>query len=144
LRPSALDDLGLLAALQKHCATFAQRFGVSVDCQAVGLNGVARLPVKIETALYRIVQESLTNAVRHGQAQSIQVLVQRKESAVLTVIEDDGCGFEARDWRVRCLADDHLGLLGIEERAALFGGTLRVESRPGSGTSLFVEIPVQS
>lgn len=143
LRPSALDDLGLVAALQKHGETFAKRFGIAVECEAIGLNGGRRLPVEIETALYRIVQEALTNAVRHGQARSIAVLLQRKDGHVLAVIEDDGEGFDATDWRARCLAGNHLGLLGIEERAALVGGTLRVESAPGSGTSLFVEIPLR-
>ena len=142
LRPSALDDLGLVAALQKHCETFAQRFGIAVECEAIGLNGGRRLPVAVETALYRIVQEALANAVRHGHAQSVNVLLQRNHGHLLAVIEDDGGGFNADNWRARCLAGDHLGLLGIEERAALLNGTLRVESNPGSGASLFVEIPV--
>jgi signal transduction histidine kinase len=143
LRPSALDDLGLVAALQKHCETFAQRFGLAVECEAIGLDGGERLPREIETALYRIVQEALTNAVRHGQARAVQVLLQRKDARMLTVIEDDGQGFDASNWRARCLAGDHLGLLGIEERAALLGGTLRLESKPKAGASLFVEIPLE-
>jgi signal transduction histidine kinase len=140
LRPSVLDDVGLVAALQKHCSTFAQRRGVTVDCQAVGLDGV-RLPAEIETAAYRIVQETLTNALRHGHAQSVHVLLQRKATGVLVVIEDDGNGFDATRWRETAVENDRLGLLGIEERAALCGGTLRVESRTGKGASVFVEIP---
>ena len=142
LRPSVLDDIGLAAAVDRHCHTFAQRFGIHIESQAVGLNGGARLPLEIETALYRVVQEALTNAVAHGQAGTVHVLLQRKNSSVLAVIEDNGHGFDATNWRARCLNGDHLGLLGIEERAALFGGTMRVESKPGSGTSLFVEIPI--
>jgi len=140
LRPSVLDDIGLVAALQKHCSTFAQRHGVKVDCQAVSFNG-QRLPPEIETAAYRIVQETLTNALRHGRAQTVNVLLQRKATGVLLVIEDDGNGFDATRWRETASQNDRLGLLGIEERAALCGGTLRVESQPGKGTSVFVEIP---
>jgi two-component system, NarL family, sensor histidine kinase UhpB len=69
-------------------------------------------------------------------------LIQRKPDKLLVIVEDDGMGFDARDWRARCLQGEHLGLLGIEERAALFGGSLRIESGPGSGTGLFVEIPL--
>jgi signal transduction histidine kinase len=144
LRPAALDDLGLMAALGKHCETLAHRFDLVVDCQAVGFEGRPRLPGEVELAAYRIVQEALTNAVRHGQARTVNVLVQRKATAMLVVIEDDGTGFAADGWRERSLEGGHLGLVGIEERAALLGGSLRVESAPGSGTSLFVEIPVKA
>lgn len=142
LRPSALDELGLVPALQRFCECLAKRLGLKVDFAAVGLSENSRLPSPVEVTLYRIGQEALTNAVRHGRARSVEVLLHRKPSSVLVVIEDDGQGFEAANWRERCLRGDHLGLLGIEERAALLGGTLRVESRPGTGTSLFVEIPL--
>jgi len=142
LRPSALDDLGLPAALQKHCDVIATRFGITVDCQEIGFDDQPRLPGEVEIAAYRIVQEALTNAVRHGGAQAVQVLLQRKDGALLLVVEDDGKGFDARDWRTRFRPEGHLGLAGIEERAALLGGNLRVESRPGSGTSLFIEVPL--
>jgi signal transduction histidine kinase len=141
LRPSVLDDAGLVAALKKHCENFARHFNVELDCQAVGLNEACRLPPEHELTLYRIVQEAITNAVRHGGATAVHVLLQRKDSAVLAVIEDNGKGFDVTSWRTGALGADRLGLLGIEERAALLGGTLRVESRPGAGTSLFVEIP---
>jgi signal transduction histidine kinase len=142
LRPAALDDLGLMAALGKHCETFARRFDLAVDCESVGLERRPRLPSGIELASYRIVQEALTNAARHGRARNVSVLVQRRESDVLLVIEDDGVGFRADGWRARSTGAGHLGLLGIEERAALLGGKVRVESAPGSGTSLFVELPL--
>jgi signal transduction histidine kinase len=144
LRPAALDDLGLMPALGKHCETVARRFDITVDCQGIGFEGRPRLPAPVEISAYRIVQEALTNAVRHGQARNVHVLVQRGDSAILLVIEDDGVGFPAERWRVLSVEGGHLGLLGIEERAALLGGSLRVESSPGSGTSLFVEIPMQA
>jgi signal transduction histidine kinase len=143
LRPSALEDLGLVSALEKFCRDVSERFSVKVNCSAVGLDDARRLASEIEVALYRIGQEALTNAVRHGQARSIEVLLQRKESSVLAVIEDNGQGFDTSEWRQCCLRNDRLGLLSIEERAALLGGSLRVESQPGGGTRLFVEIPLQ-
>jgi signal transduction histidine kinase len=142
LRPAVLDDLGLLPAIRKHCETVAGQFGVEVDCQAVGLDNAQRLPAEIEVALYRITQEALTNALRHGEATRIGVLLQRRDHRVLAVIEDNGRGFDAAHWRAHPGKETHLGLTGIEERAGLFGGTLRVESTPGRGTSLFVELPV--
>lgn len=142
LGPGTLEDLGLMAALQKFCRTVAERFGIKVGCTAIGLEGTGWLANEIEVALFRIVEEALVNAVQHGQSRSIDVLLQRKEQAILAVIEDDGRGFDASDWREECLREERLGLLSIEERAALLGGSLKVESRPGAGTSLFVEIPI--
>lgn len=142
LRPSALDDLGLVAALQHFCSRFAERFGVEVNCAAIGLDSASRLPREIEGAFYRIGQEALTNAVRHGKARSIELLLQRKSDSLLMVVEDNGQGFEAQDWRSKCSERDHLGLLGVEERAVLLGGSLRVQSLSEVGTSLFVEIPL--
>ena len=141
LRPSVLDDLGLMAALSRLAETVARQFGVSVECEGLGSDDATRQG-EIEITVYRIVQEALTNAARHGRARAVHVLLQRKPDSLLVIVEDDGQGFDARDWRARCLKGEHLGLLGIEERAALFGGSLRVESRLGSGTGLFVEIPL--
>jgi len=141
LRPSVLEDLGLVAALQKLTGDVGRRFSVSVDFAAVGLEEATRLPGEIEIALYRIVQEGLTNAMRHGGPSRVEVLLQRSSTSVLMVIEDDGQGFPSEDWRARCLSRDRLGLLNIEERATLLGGSLRIESAPGEGTRLLIEIP---
>ena len=142
LRPYALDALGLMPALKDHCERFSRSAGVRVDCDVIGMDYNVRLPGEIEITLYRIVQEALSNAVRHGQARAAQVLLQRRNGHVLAVIEDNGRGFDARLRSAQPPDGNHLGLLGIEERAALLGGRFRVESRPGAGTSLFVEIPV--
>jgi signal transduction histidine kinase len=142
LRPSALDDLGLTAALDHHRRRFARLHGVEVSCWAAGLDDGTRLPAEVEVALYRIVQEALSNAVRHGKACYVEVLLQCKDDSVLAVIEDDGQGFHAHDWRSQCLENERLGLLGIEERARLLGGHLRVDSQPGIGARLFVEVPL--
>lgn len=143
LRPSSLDDLGLLAALEKHCRLCSARLGITVECEAVGVPDNRRFPSNVEVAVYRIAQEGITNAVRHGRARSVAVLLQRQDGKLLVVVEDDGVGFDAGDWRGQCARGNHLGLLGIEERAAMLGGTFRVESHPGSGARLFVEIPLK-
>jgi signal transduction histidine kinase len=142
LRPSALEDLGLVPALERFCHDVASHHGVAVDCSAVGLGGSLRLPAEVEVALFRIVQEAVANAIHHGKPRSINVLLQHKGASVLAVIEDDGQGFDPSNREREALLHDHLGLLGIEERAKLLGGALRVESRPGAGASLFVEIPL--
>lgn len=143
LRPTVLDDMGLPGALQQHCRSFAERFGVRVDCDAVGIAPGTRLAAEVEVALYRIVQEALTNAVRHGKAGTIQVLLQRTDGHILAVIEDDGRGFDPQRDASTDSTSAHLGLLGIEERTALLGGRFRVESHPGGGAGLFVEIPIE-
>jgi len=139
LRPAALDDLGLVAVVEKHCAMVAERFGKPVVFDHDGWDEGSRLSSEIETSLYRIVQEALTNAVRHANARRIQVLLERRPGKALVVVEDDGRGFDAGQ---RELGGDKLGLLGIEERAALLGGEACLESAPGGGTRLFVEVPV--
>ena len=143
LRPVALDELGLVPALQKLCETCSQRLGLHVTCATTGLNGHRQLPQPLEIALYRISQEAITNAARHGKCRSVALLLHRHPNSVLAVIEDDGEGFNAHGWRSRCLQGDHSGLLNIEQRAKLLGGSLRIESRCRGGTSLYVEIPLK-
>jgi signal transduction histidine kinase len=136
LRPKALDDFGLVAALQRLAETFAEQTGIRVHVQAV--LGDSRLSGETETALYRIVQEALTNVIKHAQAQTVSVVLTRKDDRVVAVIEDDGRGFDPAD-----TSDERLGLLGMGERIALVNGQLSVESRPGEGTTIAVEVPSQ-
>lgn len=145
LRPAALDDLGLVPALQKHCELFGERSGLDVRFSAVGLEPATRLAGEVEIALYRMVQEALTNALRHGQARQVQVLLERQPNRLLLVVEDDGKGFAAGhgQWRERLTDGQHFGLLGLEERATLLGGSFCLESMPGGGTQVFVEIPLR-
>jgi signal transduction histidine kinase len=98
--------------------------------------GDSRLPAETETALYRIVQEALTNVIKHAQAGTVSIVLTRKGDRVVAVIEDDGRGFDPEDMR-----DERLGLLGMRERIALVDGQLSVESRPGEGTTIAVEVP---
>jgi signal transduction histidine kinase len=135
LRPTALDDFGLVAALERLTASFAEQTGISVDFQTALAD--ERLPEEVETALYRIVQESLTNVVKHARARRVSILLARKEGSVKAVVEDDGRGFDPAQ------AGDGFGLVGMRERLALLGGRLEVESGADAGTTIAAEVPVR-
>ena len=135
LRPAVLDDFGLVPALERLTDAFAEQTGIRVDFHSA--LGEARPPNEIETALYRVVQESLTNIVKHADARNVSVSLSRRESGVAVVVEDDGTGFDPRAAR-----DDGVGLLGMRERLALLDGRLEIESRPGAGTTVVAEVPV--
>ncbi len=136
LRPTSLDHLGLVAALRQYAQEYSRQHGLSVQFETVGLDG-ERLPPEVETALYRIVQEALTNVVRHAQATRADVLLERRGNRVVAIVEDDGAGFDPD----AAVQNGRLGLFGMRERAEMLGGTLAVESVPGAGTTVFVEIP---
>jgi signal transduction histidine kinase len=133
LRPKALDDFGLVPAIERLAEAFQEQTGIQVDFESrLG----DRLPSELETSLYRIVQEGLTNVVKHARARHVSVLLTRKDSSVAVVIEDDGRGFSPES-----AGAEGLGLIGMRERLALVDGTLAVESAPGSGTTLVAEVP---
>lgn len=142
LRPSVLDDLGLVAALQRYAKGCTAKFGLDVDLQTIGL-GEKRLPPEVETTLYRIVQEALTNAAKHAQARNVSVLLERRGESVVAIVEDDGQGFDVQQVLASRDMAKKLGLYGIQERASLIGGKLTIESEPGMGTTVFVEIPLE-
>jgi signal transduction histidine kinase len=135
LRPKALDDFGLVAALERLVQTFSESSGIAVDLEAQLAE--TRLPSEVETTLYRIVQEALTNVVKHAESTEVSILLVRREAAVTAVIEDNGRGF-APD----AVKAESLGLEGMRERAELHDGRLTIETSPGSGTTLVVEIPL--
>lgn len=135
LRPASLDHLGLEAALRQYSRSAASKFGLAVRFKARGFNS-ERLPAVVETALYRVVQEAMTNVVRHARATRVDVLAQRHGDRVTVMVEDDGVGFEPDQVQ----HGDHFGLLGLRERAEALGGSLTVESRPGAGTTVVVEV----
>ncbi|HXG75059.1 MAG TPA: GAF domain-containing sensor histidine kinase [Gaiellaceae bacterium] len=135
LRPAALDDFGLAPALERLAERHRQDDALAIDLE-LQLAG-ERLPSEIETTLYRVVQEALTNIAKHAGAERVSILVRRTESTVAAVIEDDGRGFEPA-----AVGPDSLGLAGMRERAALVGGRFRVESEPGRGTTIAVEVPL--
>jgi signal transduction histidine kinase len=101
-----------------------------------------RLPTAVETALYRIAQEALTNVLKHAGAGRVSVIIERRGGQVLGIIEDDGRGFEVESVMRATRAHQRLGLLGMQERVAQVGGTMEIESSPGGGTTLFVRIPL--
>jgi len=133
LRPKALDDFGLVAALERLRETFSEQTGMRVDLESQIRE---RLPTHVETALYRIVQEALTNIVKHAQASAVSIVLARKANVVTAVIEDDGRGFNLAGTR------EGLGLLGMGERLALLGGKLKIESSHGAGTTIVAEVPL--
>src|SRR4051812_18842654 len=136
LRPAVLDDFGLVPALERLTDAFASQSGMRVDFHSA--LGELRLPSEVETTLYRVVQESLTNIVKHANAHNISASIARRGSTVAAVIEDDGAGFDQRAVR-----EDGVGLLGMRERLSFVDGRLEIESRAGAGTTIVAEVPVQ-
>ena len=135
LRPKALDDFGLVPALEWLTSTFAEQTGIAAHLES--RLPEARLPSEIETVLYRVVQEALTNVVKHAQAEHVSVILHAKPGRVAVVIEDDGRGFSAGG------EPDGIGLLGMRERVALVGGSLTVESSTSTGTTVLAEVPTK-
>jgi signal transduction histidine kinase len=134
LRPTALDDFGLVPAVERLTDTFREQSGLDVDLEAD--LGKKRLPREAETTLYRVIQEALTNIVKHADATRVSIVLRRKNGTVVALVEDDGSGFDPDTTR-----DDALGLAGMRERVLLVGGRLQVESTPGGGTTLVAEVP---
>jgi signal transduction histidine kinase len=133
LRPKALDDFGLAAALERLVDTYSRRTGLTVDSHLGGLE--SRLPEPVESALYRIAQEALTNIAKHAGASTVSVVTRRDGARLTMIVEDNGTGFEAST------PGEGLGLVSMRERAELLGGSLQVESSAGHGTTLVVEVP---
>ena len=138
LRPSVLDDLGLAAAIERYVSDCRTRYGLQIDLAMRGMDD--RLPSETETALYRITQEAITNIIRHANARSASVLIERQNDSVRAIIEDDGCGFDTAI--TAKMGEQRLGLYGMRERAELLNGKMTIESESGLGTSLFIEIPL--
>jgi PAS domain S-box-containing protein len=143
LRPSVLDDFGLEEAVARYAADFTSTYGIQVDVAQDG--GIRdRLPPAVETALYRIVQEALTNVGKYANAATVSILLQRNPDQVQLIVEDDGQGFDTQVILQRPVAGAHLGLHGMRERAALLNGSISIESSPGTGTTIYVNIPLKT
>lgn len=141
LRPSVLDDMGLVAALRWFCEQYAERANLQITFQVAGTK--RRLASQVETVLFRIAQEGLNNIGRHAHATRVLVHLEFADALVRLRVEDDGCGFVVA--QVLGAQPQHRawGLLGIQERIQLVGGKFKVESTPGRGTTLEVEIPIE-
>ncbi|ACL19251.1 histidine kinase [Desulfitobacterium hafniense DCB-2] len=140
LRPSVLDDMGLIPALGRYIRDYQQKYGTEVDFHASGFEG-QRLTASAEVAFYRIIQEALTNVAKYAQADSVSVVLDWREHWVTAIVEDDGVGFDTEN--VTNEPSHGLGLFGMRERAALLGGSVNIESKLGTGTTVFIKIPIQ-
>ena len=134
LRPSMLDDLGLVPALKWQAREVARRTGMKVRVDAEDVSD--DLPDQYRTCIYRVVQEALHNATRHSKATHIRVTVRREPAGVYAEIQDDGAGFPSRQ-------EKGMGILGMEERVRHLGGEFHVESEPGHGASVSIRLPLQ-
>jgi signal transduction histidine kinase len=141
LRPSVLDDLGLVTAIERYTEEFARTRGIAVSLETSGLEQ-PRMPVAVETALFRIVQEALSNVARHAGARTVRVAIRRHEGAVTLGIEDDGHGFDPARPAAPSSTIRGLGIHSMRERAAVHRGTLTIDAAPGRGTRVAVEIPL--
>jgi signal transduction histidine kinase len=137
LRPTALDDLGLRAALANYIQDWSLRVGVSAELHTAGLTN-DRLASEIETTLYRIAQEALNNIAKHARARHVEIILERRAQHVSLIVVDDGVGFDLGESEA---AGRGFGLLGMQERAALVGATLEIESARGEGTTILVRMP---
>ncbi len=140
LRPHGLEILGLFSALRGVVAESAERMGVPI--QVTFCKMTARLPVEVELALYRILQEALRNVERHANASHVTVTLRRRGSALQLEIQDDGVGFDMKGQPAKGIQDGQLGLLSMGERATAVGGSLRVKSSASAGTEVRLTLPL--
>ncbi len=136
LRPASLDHLGLVTALEQYVQEFNRQYDLNLQFETVGIEA-ARLPVDIETALFRVVQESLTNVALHARATRVDVLLNQRSGCLVLTVEDNGVGFDPSQPG----NENRLGLFGMRERVEMLGGKLIVESAPGKGTMISAEVP---
>ena len=140
IRPSAIDDLGLQKAIESLLETWSENAALNYYLHLSPKD--MRLPKAIEATLYRVLQETLTNVVRHAEARKVGVILNVTDREVSMIVEDDGRGFPADADDPTASPAMRLGLLGIRERLALVGGSLEIESSPGRGTTVFARVPL--
>jgi signal transduction histidine kinase len=141
LRPAALDDLGLAPAIRAFAGARLEEKGIHLVMQVAGLSN--RLDPSLETSLFRVAQEAVTNIVRHSDASSARIELRRHNGCVSLLVKDNGQGFNIREIRESSDPARALGLAGMEERVSLLGGQLTVRSRPGKGTVVRAKVPTQ-
>ena len=140
LRPYLLDDFGLVSALRWHAENFQERTGIETSLQTQGAE--KKLSPAMETLIYRITQEALTNILKHAEAKKVGILLSFHEELIDLTIKDNGKGFNIEKvQRSHQYDKGGLGLFGIRERLAPYNGTLSIESSKGEGTKLIVQIP---
>ncbi|MBC8509751.1 MAG: sensor histidine kinase, partial [Chloroflexi bacterium] len=139
LRPSVLDDLGLVAALRWYAHSQAALTGMSINFNADEIE--MRPSPDIETVFFRVAQEAFTNVLRHAQAQQIQIHLTQDDENLIMQISDDGVGFDVEAALRKAGAGASMGLLNIQERSELVGGILEIKSQPGEGSSIILRLP---
>ena len=141
LRPSILDDLGLIPAIRWYAQTNLKESGVQVE---VGdSNELMRLPPHLETLLFRILQEAVSNILRHANAGKVTINLRPEDGCVVLEVKDDGRGFDVKKTTGEAVTRKQLGLLGMQERVSLVNGTVKIESTPGEGTMLRIYVPLR-
>jgi signal transduction histidine kinase len=139
LRPSTLDDFGLVVALQQLLDAAASDAGWRAEYHSD--SSMTRLSPAVETTIFRVVQEAISNARKHARTERVNVMLSRQNGRVLVEVRDWGCGFEVEGVAARPERGEHLGLMGMRERASLLGGSVTIDSAPGSGTSVRIMLP---
>ena len=142
LRPEVLDDLGLALALRSQAKKFLEPAGVQVRLRSAGLKD--QLPAEVETAIFRVVQEAITNIARHSKADTALIQCAERDGNLTIEIEDDGEGFDMASLPPPGSRQRGLGLLGMRERVELLGGTLEVDSAPGQGVRIMLTVPLST
>ena len=142
MHPPALDDHGVEAAVHRYATEWSGKSGIAIDFHSNC--GDDRLPAELETTLYRIAQEALTNVARHASARRVSILLERRPAHISLIVEDDGQGFDATDAIAASAARGKLGLVGMEERVVAENWTLQIESTAGAGTTVYARIPIKA
>jgi signal transduction histidine kinase len=140
LRPSVLDDLGLLSAIRWYAERHLERRGITVHFEVSGSE--MRMSPELETALFRVAQETITNIAKHASADTVLIQILERDDGIAIEIEDDGEGFDPASLPPPAARERGLGLLGMRERVELFGGTIEIESAPGRGTRIAIAVPL--
>jgi PAS domain S-box-containing protein len=138
LRPAMLDDLGLGPALRWYADRFAQQTGVAMQ---IDIEEIPSLPFEVSTSCFRVAQEALTNIARHASAKNVGLTLHGTSSGLELIIRDDGAGFDVEAARTRAIRGGSIGLIGMQERASLAGGSIEIRSRPGAGTEIRARFP---
>jgi signal transduction histidine kinase len=146
LRPTELEDLGLVDALGTFVREWSLQYGIQANFQMINTsaNGSSRLSEPAETNLYRIVQEALNNILKHADANEVNVLLQHRKDDLVLTVEDNGSGFGESSGKINGYGSRGLGLIGMQERAAVMKGTLEIDTSNGKGTTVIARIPVNA
>lgn len=140
LRPPMLDDLGLVPTLRWYIENYGKRLKIQTHYEAIGFR--EKLNAEIETALYRVIQEALTNIAKHAQADEVDIRLNRVDSAITVTVTDNGVGFDPQDILNMDIQKRGFGIMGMQERVSSLGGRIDILSRPAVGTQVAIEIPL--